>query len=256
MFYITAFILGCIWGSFSNVCIYRLPNDQSVVKGRSFCPSCKEQIKWYDNIPFLSFIFLKGKCRNCGNKISSQYFLVEFIAAISFVIIYDLYGISITTLLLIILSIFFIIIFFIDLKHFIIPNELTFPLIFIGFVKSFEPNLNQTIFPNYINSLIGGVFGYLIIWLIIFFYKKVRNKEGMGLGDAKLMAVVGFWFGWLSIPFTIFISSFVALIFAIPSLLKKNKNMSTQIPFGPYIIIGCIIYVSFANQIKHMFLYG
>ena len=254
MFYFAAFVLGCIWGSFSNVCIYRLPNDQSVVKGRSFCTSCKEQIKWYDNIPFLSFIFLKGKCRKCGNKISSQYFLVEFVSAISFIIVYHLYGISITTLLLIILSIFFIIIFFIDLKHFIIPNELTFPLMLIGFVKSFEPNLNQTIFPNYINSLIGGVFGYLIIWLIIFFYKKVRNKEGMGLGDAKLMAVVGFWFGWLSIPFTIFISSFVALIFAIPSLLKKNKNMSTQIPFGPYIIIGCIIYVSFANQIKHMLL--
>ena len=254
MFYFAAFVLGCIWGSFSNVCIYRLPNDQSVVKGRSFCTSCKEQIKWYDNIPFLSFIFLKGKCRNCGNKISSQYFLVEFISAISFIIVYHLYGISITTLLLIILSIFFIIIFFIDLKHFIIPNELTFPLMLIGFVKSFEPNLNQTIFPNYINSLIGGVFGYLIIWLIIFFYKKVRNKEGMGLGDAKLMAVVGFWFGWASIPFTIFISSFVALIFSIPSLIKKNKNMATQIPFGPYIIIGCIIYVSFANQIKHMLL--
>ena len=254
MFYFAAFVLGCIWGSFSNVCIYRLPNDQSVVKGRSFCTSCKEQIKWYDNIPFLSFIFLKGKCRRCGNKISSQYFLVEFVSAISFIIVYHLYGISITTLLLIILSIFFIIIFFIDLKHFIIPNELTFPLMLIGFVKSFEPNLNQTIFPNYINSLIGGVFGYLIIWLIIFFYKKVRKKEGMGLGDAKLMAVVGFWFGWASIPFTIFISSFVALIFSIPSLIKKNKNMATQIPFGPYIIIGCIIYVSFANQIKHMFL--
>ena len=254
MFYFAAFILGCIWGSFSNVCIYRLPNDQGVIKGRSFCPSCKNQIKWYDNIPFLSFIFLKGKCRNCSNKISSQYFLVEFISAISFVVIYHIYGISITTLLLIILSIFFVIIFFIDLKHYIIPNELTFPLMIIGFIKSFEPNLNQTVFPNYINSLVGGVFGYLIIWLIIFFYKKVRNKEGMGLGDAKLMAVVGFWFGWVSIPFTIFISSFVALIFAVPSLLKKNKNMTTQIPFGPYIIIGCIIYVSFANQIKHMFL--
>ena len=254
MFYFAAFVLGCIWGSFSNVCIYRLPNDQSVVKGRSFCTSCKEQIKWYDNIPFLSFIFLKGKCRKCGNKISSQYFLVEFVSAISFVIVYHLYGITITTLLLIILSVFFIIIFFIDLKHFIIPNELTFPLMLIGFVKSFEPNLNQTIFPNYINSLIGGVFGYLIIWLIILFYKKVRNKDGMGLGDAKLMAVVGFWFGWTSIPFTIFISSFVALFFAIPSLIKKNKSMTTQIPFGPYIIIGCIIYVSFANQIKQMFL--
>ena len=151
-----------------------------------------------------------------------------------------------------ILSMFFTIIFFIDLKHFIIPNELTFPLMAIGFLKSFDPNLNQTIFPNYINSLFGGIFGYSIIWLIIFFYKKVRNKEGMGLGDAKLMAVVGFWFGWISIPFTIFISSLVALILVIPSLLKKTKDMSAQIPFGPYIIIGCILYVSFANQIKYL----
>ena len=122
----------------------------------------------------------------------------------------------------------------------------------IGFIKSFDPNLNQTIFPNYINSLLGGIFGYSIIWLIILFYKKIRNKEGMGLGDAKLMAVVGFWFGWISIPFTIFISSVVALILVIPSLLKKTKDMSAQIPFGPYIIIGCILYVSFANQIKYL----
>ena len=252
MFYLAVFILGSIWGSFCNVCIYRLPNNESVVKGRSFCPSCKNKIKWYDNIPFLSFLFLKGKCRNCSNKISFQYFLVELISAISFVTIYFIYGISITTLLLIILSIFFIIIFFIDLKHYIIPNELTFPLMVIGFIKSFDPNLNQTIFPNYINSLLGGVFGYSIIWLIIFFYNKVRNKEGMGLGDAKLMAVVGFWFGWASIPFTIFISSIVALVIVIPSLVKKTRDMSAQIPFGPYIIIGCILYVSFSNQIKYL----
>ena len=252
MFYFATFIFGSIWGSFCNVCIYRLPNNESVIKGRSFCPSCKNQIKWYDNIPFLSFIFLRGKCRNCGNKISFQYFLVELLSGISFLAIFFLYGISITTLLLIILSIFFIIIFFIDLKHYIIPNELTFPLMVIGFIKSFDPNLNQTIFPNYINSLLGGIFGYSIIWLIILFYKKVRNKEGMGLGDAKLMAVVGFWFGWISIPFTIFISSVVALVLVIPSLLKKTKDMSAQIPFGPYIIIGCILYVSFANQIKYL----
>jgi len=252
VFYFATFIFGSIWGSFCNVCIYRLPNNESVIKGRSFCPSCKNQIKWYDNIPFLSFIFLRGKCRNCSNKISFQYFLVELLSGISFLAIFFLYGISITTLLLIILSIFFIIIFFIDLKHYIIPNELTFPLMVIGFIKSFDPNLNQTIFPNYINSLLGGIFGYSIIWLIIFFYKKVRNKEGMGLGDAKLMAVVGFWFGWISIPFTIFISSVVALVLVIPSLLKKTKDMSAQIPFGPYIIIGCILYVSFANQIKYL----
>ena len=212
----------------------------------------KKKINWYDNIPLLSYVLLQAKCRNCKNKISFQYFLVELISALSFTIIYFIYGTSVTTLLLFILSVSFTIIFFIDLKHYIIPNVLTFPLMVIGFIKSFDPNLNQTIFPNYINSLIGGFFGYIIIWLIIIIYKKIRNKEGMGLGDAKLISVIGFWFGWISIPFTIFISSVIALIFVIPSIINKTKNMSAQIPFGPYIIIGSIIYVLLSNQIKYI----
>ena len=113
---------------------------------------------------------------------------------------------------------------------------------FIGFIKSFGPNLNQVIFPNFINSLIGGVLGYSIIWLIIFFYKKVRNKEGMGLGDAKLLAVIGFWFGWVAIPFVLFFSSVIALLFVMPSLLKKSKKLTSQIPFGPYIILASILF--------------
>lgn len=254
MYYLALFFFGIICGSFANVCIYRLPKNKSIVTGRSFCPKCKKKIIWYDNIPLLSFILLKSKCRFCKKPINSQYFIVELITAISFVSIYYFFGLTLAALLLSILSVFFIIIFFIDLKHFIIPNELTFPLMIIGFFKSFDPNLNQTIFPNYINSLIGGVFGYLIIWLIIFFYKKVRKKEGMGLGDAKLLAVVGFWFGWFSIPFTIFMSSVVALIFVLPSLINKSRKMSSQIPFGPYIIIAVIFYVSFSNQIKSFLL--
>jgi len=121
---------------------------------------------------------------------------------------------------------------------------------FIGFVKSFDTNLNQTLFPNYLNSLIGGLTGYFIIWLIIFLYKKVRNKEGMGLGDAKLLSAIGFWFGWMSIPFVIFFSSLIALIFVIPSLVKKSRNLSTEIPFGPYLIIGCLIFIIFGNDLK------
>ena len=251
MFYFAFIIFGSLWGSFANVCIYRLPENKSVITGRSSCPNCKNKIPWYDNIPLLSFILLMRKCRFCKNPIDLQYFIVELISAISFVSIYYFFGLTLAALLLLILSIFFIIIFFIDLKHFIIPNELTFPLMIIGFFKSFDPNLNQIIFPNYINSLIGGVFGFLIIWLIIFFYKKVRKKEGMGLGDAKLMSVIGFWFGWVSIPFVIFISSAVALILVIPSLINQSRKMSSEIPFGPYIIIGCILYVSFSNQIKY-----
>ena len=254
MYYLAFIIFGSLWGSFANVCIYRLPENKNVITGRSSCPNCKNKIPWYDNIPLLSFILLMGKCRLCKKPIDLQYFIVELISAISFVSIYYFFGLTLAALLLLILSIFFIIIFFIDLKHFIIPNELTFPLMIIGFIKSFDPNLNQTIFPNYINSLIGGLVGYSIIWLIIFIYKKIRNKEGMGLGDAKLLAVVGFWFGWVSIPFVIFISSAVALILVIPSILNKSRKMSSEIPFGPYIIIGCILYVSFSNQIKSLLL--
>ena len=254
MYYLAFIIFGSLWGSFANVCIYRLPENKSVITGRSSCPNCKNKIPWYDNIPLLSFILLMRKCRFCKKPIDLQYFIVELISAISFVSIYYFFGLTLAALLLLILSIFFIIIFFIDLKHFIIPNVLTFPLMIIGFIKSFDPNLNQTIFPNYINSLIGGLFGYSIIWLIIFIYKKIRNKEGMGLGDAKLLAVVGFWFGWVSIPFVIFISSAVALILVIPSILNKSRKMSSEIPFGPYIIIGCILYVSFSNQIKSLLL--
>jgi len=207
-------------------------------------------INWYDNIPLISFIILKAKCRSCSTKISSKYFLVELISAISFVFIFYLFGFSLTTLLLFILSISFIIIFFIDLKHFIIPNEITYPLMVIGFIKSFDPNLNMDLFPNFMNSLIGGLFGYMIIWLIIFIYKKLRDKEGMGLGDAKLLSVIGFWFGWVSIPFVIFFSSTVALLSALPDLIKNKKNLSSQIPFGPYIIIGCLMFLVFNEQIK------
>ena len=244
------FILGSIWGSFSNVCIYRLPQDKGVVLDRSFCPKCKSVIRWFDNIPIVSFLFLKRKCRNCECKIDFQYFIVELLSAITFCLIYYIYGLSVTTLLLIILSIFFIIIFFIDLKHFIIPNELSFPLMFIGFVKSFYPNLNLEIFPNLISSLVGGIVGYIIIWTIIFLFEKIRKKEGMGLGDAKLLSAIGFWFGWVSVPIIIFFSSFIGLLYVLPSLINKTKNLSTSIPFGPYLIIGTIIYIAFGNQIK------
>jgi len=247
--YIAVFILGSLWGSFSNVCIFRLPEGGNIVSARSACRSCQSKISWFDNIPFISFIILKGKCRNCDFKIPYQYFLVELIVGLGFLISYYFYGITVTTLLLFILIIFFVIIFFIDLKHFIIPNELTFPLMTIGFIKSFDPNLNQYLFPNYINSLIGGLVGYFIIWIIIFGYKKLKNKEGMGLGDAKLLSAIGFWFGWISIPFILFFSSFIALMFAIPDLIKKSKTMSSKIPFGPYLVLGCVLYFFLIEQI-------
>ena len=246
-------ILGSLWGSFANVCIYRLPLRGGVVKGRSFCPKCKKKIFWYENIPILSYFILGGKCSKCKKKISFQYLLVETIGIFSFLIIYYLYGISLTTILLMILFLSFLIIFFIDLKHYIIPDILTFPMMALGFFKSFDPNLNP-IFPNYINSLIGGIIGYGIIWLLIIFYKKIRNKEGMGLGDAKLLAVIGFWFGWISIPIIIFLSSTIALTIVIPDLLKKSKKISSQIPFGPYIILATLIFIVFKDSFLNVML--
>jgi len=249
--YLFVIILGGLWGSFANVCIYRLPLDKGVVSGRSYCPKCKKQITWKDNIPIISYFLLNGKCRKCKKPISSQYALVELLSILFFTVIYFLYGITLTTLLLMILSLSFIIIFFIDLKHFIIPNEITFSMMALGFLKSFDPNLNL-LFPNYINSLIGGLLGYGIIWSIIYFYKQVRKKEGMGLGDAKLFGVIGFWFGWIAIPFIIFLSSVIALLSVVPSLLKNSKSMSSQIPFGPYIIIGTLVYLFFENSFKSL----
>ncbi len=240
-------LLGGLWGSFANVCIYRLPIEKGVISGRSYCPKCKKKILWYDNIPLISYFLLNGKCRKCKKKISFQYSLVEFLSIFTFFSIYYFYGITLTTLLLMILSLTFIIIFFIDLKHFIIPNVLTYSMMVLGFIKSFDPNLD-IIFPNYLNSLVGGIFGYLIIWSIIFFYKQIRKKEGMGLGDAKLLAVIGFWFGWISIPFVIFLSSTIALIYVIPNLLNKSKKLSSQIPFGPHIILATIIFVIFKDS--------
>ena len=251
MDFLFVIILGGLWGSFANVCIYRLPLEKGVVSGRSYCPKCKKQITWKDNIPIISYFLLNGKCRKCKKPISSQYALVEFLSILFFTIIYFLYGITLTTLLLMILSLSFIIIFFIDLKHFIIPNEITFSMMALGFLKSFDPNLNS-LFPNYINSLIGGLLGYGIIWSIIYFYKQVRKKEGMGLGDAKLFGVIGFWFGWIAVPFVIFISSVIALLSVVPSLLKNSRTMSSQIPFGPYIIIGTLIYLFFENSFKSL----
>ena len=246
-------IIGGLWGSFANVCIVRLPEDKGVVSGRSNCPKCKKQINWHDNIPIISYFILNGKCRKCKKPISFQYVVVELLSIVSFVTIYLIYGFSFTSLLLIILSLGFIIIFFIDLKHFIIPDVITFPLMALGFIKSFIPNLDP-LFPYYVLSLIGGVFGYGIIWGIIFFYKQVKKKEGMGLGDAKLLAVIGFWFGLDAVPFIIFLSSTIALISVAPDLIKKSKKMSTQIPFGPYIIAANLIFLLLEDKLKFFIL--
>ena len=245
------FLFGAILGSFANVCIYRLPRDKQIISGRSYCPTCKKKIKWYDNLPLISYIFLNAKCRNCDKSISVRYLIVELITGISFLLIFlsfkNLYTIVFLSTLILIL----IMIFFIDLENFIIPDSLNFLIMGLALVKNFIPSFNTSLIHDINQSIIGGIIGYFSIWLIIFLYKTLKKIDGMGLGDAKLMAGVGLLFGWQSVPLILFLSSILGLFFVAPSLLKKQKTMRSEIPFGPFIIIAMLIYFVFGD-----FFYG
>ena len=252
MFYeifIALIILGAIFGSFANVCIYRLPKEQSVVTKGSHCPNCKKKINWFYNIPIFSYLYIQGKCKNCKKKISTQYLIVEIISALSFAAIYYFFGFTIETLLLIFVFFIYIIIFFIDLKHYIIPNSLNYILIISGFLKNFIPDIDEFLFTNLISSILGGVLGYGMIWLIIKLYKKFKKIDGMGFGDAKLFCGIGLWFGYQSVFIIIFLASIIALLFVTPKLLKGKLKMKNEIPFGPFIILGNLAYIIFMDQI-------
>ncbi len=248
------FSLGACLGSFANVCIYRLPKNKQIVSGRSFCPKCKKKINWYDNLPLISFIFLNRKCRNCNKVISTRYFIVELITGIVFLLIYLNFENLNTVIFLSILSLILIIIFFIDLENFIIPDILNFSIMGLALFKNFLPNFNTSLIHEINQSIIGGMVGYISIWLIIYLYKIFKKIDGMGLGDAKLMAGIGFLFGWQSIPFVLFISSILGLIFVVPSLIRKQKNMRTEIPFGPFIILACLIYFAYGSWVYDLIL--
>ncbi len=247
--YILLFLLGAIFGSFANVCIYRLPKEESVVTRGSHCPNCKKKINWFYNIPIFSYLYLQRKCKNCKKKISLQYLIVEIISTVSFPAIYYFFGFAIEALLLIFLFSIYIIIFFIDLKHYIIPNPLNYLLIISGFVKNFIPNLDEFFFSNLISSIIGGIVGYGMILLIITSYKKIRKIDGMGFGDAKLFCAIGLWFGYQSVFIIIFLASIIALLIITPKLIRGKIKMKNQIPFGPFIILGNLIYIIFIEEI-------
>ena len=248
------FILGACLGSFSNVCIYRLPINKQIISGRSFCPRCKKKLNWFDNLPLISFLFLNGKCRKCKKVIPLRYFIVEIATGIIFLLIYLNFSNFSTIIFLSIISLLFIIIFFIDLENFIIPDSLNFSVMAIALIKNFLPNFNTSFIHEINQSIIGGMVGYLSIWLIIYLYKVIKKIEGMGMGDAKLMAGIGLLFGWQSVPFVLFVSAILGLIFVLPSLLNKKKNMRSEIPFGPFIIAACLIYFIYGNFLYSLIL--
>ena len=236
------FLLGLAVGSFSNVCIYRLPIQQSIILPKSHCPSCKTPIPFYYNIPLFSYLYLRGQCVFCQNKITIRYFIVELSTALFFLFFGWKYGLSINLVYFLILIPVFIVIFFIDLKYLIIPDSLVLLIGVLALGKLFLPNLDS-IFTSLYSSALGALVAFTLIGGLIIFYQYVRKIEGMGLGDLKLFVVLGFLFGIQGIMFILIVSSLSGVILGSIILIRTKKNFQSQLPFGPYIIIATLIYI-------------
>ena len=235
-----SFVIGSIVGSFYNVCIYRLPNDLDVVSKSSFCTSCKYKIPFYLNIPIISYILNFGKCKNCKNKISISYLVVEVLTASLFVYAYMLYGVSFNSLAFIIFYSGLLIIFFTDLKYYLILDKITIPLSIVGLVFTFF-NFNP-FDVDILNSLLGGAVGYLVIYIIRFLFFKIRKVEGMGLGDAKLFLMIGIWLGIKSIYLILASSALVGAVVGSLIIYFYKKDKDFQIPYGCFIVIASALY--------------
>jgi len=246
---ILIFILGLIVGSFSNVCIYRIPRNESIIYPASHCPKCNSPIKPIDNIPLLSDILLKGRCRNCKSKISIQYPIVELLTGLIYLIISLIYGLSVQTLIYIILSSALIIIAFIDLDQQIVPDVISLPGIVIGFILSFfVPYI------TFINSALGIVVGGGIILIIGLTGTVIFKKEAMGGGDVKLAAMIGAFLGWRYVVVSLFLGFFLGAVTGIFLILAKIKKKEDMVPFGPFIVLGSFITLLWGEQIISWYL--
>lgn len=232
------FILGALFGSFANVAILRIPKEESVVFPGSHCYKCKNKIKFYDNLPIISWLILRGKCRNCGEKFSFRYCLVEIITAGLFALMFLKLGWSFYLLEVLLLTLGLVIISFIDLDHYIIPDKISLPGIAIGLLGGL---LNPE--RAFLDSILGVLLGGGFLWAVAYVYYLLKKEEGMGGGDIKLLAWIGAILGWGSVPFIILVSSILGSIIGVLLILKQRGNMKTVIPFGPYIALAAIIYI-------------
>jgi leader peptidase (prepilin peptidase)/N-methyltransferase len=244
-----ALVTGMIVGSFLNVCICRMPKGESVVFPPSHCPQCDYRIRWYDNIPLVSYLVLRGKCRGCGMHISIQYPLVELLNGLLTLALFLRFGPTLPFLVLFLFCSALVVITFIDLEHQIIPDEISLPGIVIGFICSFFlPYI------SWLNSLLGILLGGGSLLLVAYGYQWLTGKEGMGGGDIKLLAMMGAFLGWKSILFIIFASSLVGSVIGITIMLVQKKDSKLAIPFGPYLAFGAVLYIFFGGQIIHWYL--
>ena len=245
---IIIFIIGLVIGSFSNVCIYRLPRNESLVRPGSHCPQCSKPIPFYDNIPIISYLLLKGKCRYCGQSIPPQYPIVELATGLFYLALYLFYGLQPIAIVYMLLCTLLIIISFIDLRERIIPDVLSVPFIIIGFAFSFFlRNINP------LDSLLGILAGGGSLLLIAIVGSKLFKKEAMGGGDIKLAAMLGAFLGWQLTLLSLFLGFFVGSVIGV-LIMVTSKNKNDVIPFGPFIALGAMISMFWGQAILHWYL--
>ena len=230
-------ILGAIFGSYANVCIYRYLTGRSVYEpARSFCPQCTALIPWFDNIPIVSFIYLRGRCRHCGSRISWQYPIVEILVAVIWVAVFlkenslfNFIEFALFFFLLVILS-------FIDLRAYLLPDTLTLSGIVLGVLGAW---LNPE--RSVAAAIWGAGIGYLVFWALSMIYYLIRGRLGLGGGDVKLLSMFGAFLGWQSLPSILLISSVLGGLYGLWSMRRSATGWQTMIPFGPFLALGALI---------------
>ncbi len=248
--YLAAFFLGAVIGSFLNVVILRLPQEgASVVFPASHCPQCRTPLSWYENIPLVSYLLLRGKCSHCGVAISLQYPVVELLTGLMAMAVLARFGLTPTAAVFFLFCAALITIIWIDIHHQIIPDLISLPGIGIGFLFSFVSS-----FIGWQDSLLGLLAGGGFFYLISLGYYLVRKQEGLGGGDIKLLAMLGAFLGWQSLLFIIFASSVTGSIAGLIAMRSQKKGGSTRIPFGPFLAVSGLAYLFFRPQINHLFL--
>ena len=249
MLTLISIIIGAMVGSFLNVCICRLPKGESIMTPRSHCPQCQTPIRFYDNIPLLSYLLLRGKCRSCRAPISAQYPIVEGVTALGSLILFLKFGMSWEYLLYFLFLSALIVITVIDLYHQIIPDVISLPGVGIGLLASLVlPHL------KFLNSLTGVLLGGGSLFLVATLYQWFFKREGMGGGDVKLLAMVGAFLGWKAVILTILFSSFIGSIIGIIFIAVKGKDLKYAIPFGPFLSLGAVLSLFCGEEIVRWYL--
>jgi len=241
---VLSFLLGLVLGSFINVCIYRIPEKMSIVNPGSHCRTCSAVLKWYDNIPLLSYLILRGRCRQCGAPIRFRYPLVEGLAGVLSLALFLRHGLGFVYLHLMVFSLSLVTISFIDLDHMIIPDILSIPGMIIGIPASFLVNDVSVL-----DSLIGILAGGGTFYGIACGYSLLTGKDGMGGGDIKLIAMIGAWMGWRPLPIVVLVSALAGTLIGGIFIFASGKGLQARIPFGPFLAIGALVYVFFGNEI-------